>query len=171
MGGFWDSLLKGPRQKRSERREALGILLSCLVHRVDLATLRVGIPMKGGQFRAYTDQELARMTGLGIRRLERAMQDLVEIGFIRIQKRCQKREDGPYRGVAAIRTISLRFFELMGLGKRLRKQQALRRPRGLGFLSASLPFQIDSSFASPLMRSNRAILTLLRHRLCVIDGH
>ena len=79
--------------------------------------------MKGGQFRAYTDQELARMTGLGIRRLERAMQDLVEIGFIRIQKRCQKREDGPYRGVAAIRTISLRFFELMGLGKRLRKER------------------------------------------------
>lgn len=124
LGGFWDELFSGARQKRSERREACGVLLACLVHRVDLVTLRVGIPMEGGRFKAYTDQELARMTGLGIRRLERAMQDLVEMGLVQVRKRCQKEQDGQYRGIAAIRTISIRFFELIGLGKKLKKERS-----------------------------------------------
>lgn len=123
VGGFWNELFTGTRQKRSERREACGVLLSCLIHRVDLVTLRVGIPMEGGKFRAYTDFELARMTGLGIRRLERAMQDLVDIGFIKVQPRCKRNSDGHCIGLAAIRTISLAFFDLIGLGKKIRKER------------------------------------------------
>ena len=41
------------RQQRSERREACLAVLGCMVHFLDLATLRVGIPAQGG-FRGLT---------------------------------------------------------------------------------------------------------------------
>lgn len=123
LGGFWDTHFAGERQKRSERREACGILLSCLIHRMDLVTLRVGIPDDANRMQGFTEKSLSRMTGLGLRRLERAMKDLVDMGFVSVQRRSERREDGSYKGFAAIRTIAIRFFDLIGLGKKLRKQR------------------------------------------------
>lgn len=123
LGGFWDALYGGDRQKRSERREACGILLSCLIHRMDLVTLRVGIPGDANRMQGYTEKALCRMTGLGIRRLERAMKDLVDMGLVSVHVKSERKEDGHYKGFAAIRTISLKFFDLIGLGKKVRKQR------------------------------------------------
>jgi len=175
LGGFWDDVFQGSRQKRSERREALGILLSCLVHRVDLVTLRVGIPGERGQFRAYTDVELSKMTGLGIRRLERAMQDLADIGFIKIQRRCKKNSDGQSIGLAAIRTLSTQFFELIGLGKKLKKERGKASDRST---MSSLSALSRNTFAAlqkalhgekKVVRKSRAEhiskLTILKHKL------
>lgn len=123
LGDFWDALFGGHRQKRSERREACGILLSCLIHRMDLVTLRVGIPDNDQRMQGYTAKVLSRMTGLGLRRVERAMRDLVVMGIVTVYARSQKQEDGSYKGIAAIRTISIRFFDLIGLGKKIRKER------------------------------------------------
>lgn len=123
LGGFWDGLFGGERQKRSERREACGILLSCLIHRMDLVTLRVGIPDNANRIQGFTERSLSRMTGLGLRRLERAMQDLVDMELVSVHSRRERQQDGSYRGFAAIRTLSIKLFDLMGLGKKFRKQR------------------------------------------------
>lgn len=123
LGDFWGTLFGGHRQKRSERREACGVLLSCLIHRMDLVTLRVGIPDKDQRMQGYSAKVLSRMTGLGLRRVERAMRDLVAMGLVTVYARSQKQEDGTYKGIAAIRTISIRFFDLIGLGKKVRKER------------------------------------------------
>ena len=123
LGDFWDVLFAGDRQKRSERREACGILLSCLIHRMDLVTLRVGIPDDAQKMQGYSEKALCRMTGLGLRRVERAMRDLVAMGIVTVYARSQKQNDGSYKGIAAVRTISMRFFDLIGLGKKIRKER------------------------------------------------
>lgn len=129
LGGYWDQLWDGNRQRRSERREACGLLLACLIHRMDLATLKVGFPQADGRFKGLTDRDLSRMTGLTLRRLERAMQDLSRMNIIRVKTRCERQADGRYQGLAAIRSISSHFFTLMGLGSQLKREQkrALQR--------------------------------------------
>lgn len=123
LGGVWDQLWDGDRQKRSERRESCSILLSALIHRLDLVSLRVGFPKEDGSFEGLTDKDLARMTGLSLRRLERAMRDLAGLKLVKIHRSCEKQEDGTYRGRPSIRAISARFFEMIGLGEKLRKQR------------------------------------------------
>ncbi|MCP5460035.1 MAG: hypothetical protein H6971_10450, partial [Gammaproteobacteria bacterium] len=69
------------RQQRSERREACLDLLGGLVHYLDLATLRVGVPGDEG-FRGIPMARLAGLSGLSLRRAERACRDLVAAGII-----------------------------------------------------------------------------------------
>lgn len=71
----------------------------------------------------FTEKSLVRMTGLGLRRLERAMEDLVSMGLVKVHPRSEKHEDGRYKGLAAIRTISMKFFDLIGLGSKVRKER------------------------------------------------
>jgi hypothetical protein len=104
------------RQQRSERREACLAVLGCMVHFLDLATLRVGIPTRGG-FRGLTVPYLAELSGLGGRRAERAVADLVKAGLITVHPLCQRKDDLTFKGYAAIRTISATVFALFGLGR------------------------------------------------------
>mgnify|MGYP006285007463 FL=1 len=90
---------------------------------MDLVTLRVGIPDNEQRMQGYSAKVLSRMTGLGLRRVERAMRDLVAMGLVTVYARSQKQEDGTFKGFAAIRTISIRFFDLIGLGRKLRKER------------------------------------------------
>ncbi|MGI0035190.1 MAG: replication protein RepA, partial [Nitrososphaera sp.] len=57
-------------QQRSERREACVRLLSCLIHFLDLPTLRVGIPQQNGTFAGLTLPYLSNLSGLELRRAE-----------------------------------------------------------------------------------------------------
>jgi|GEM_PF-3296252 len=139
LGGAWDRLWDGDRQTRSERREACGLLLSALIHRLDLVTLRVGFPQADGSFIGLTDKDLARMTGLSIRRLERAMHDLAAMKIVKVHRSCERQEDGSYKGRPSIRAIATRFFELIGLGEKLKKQRlkATRRREDRSLARAS----------------------------------
>jgi len=63
------NLAKGSdRQQRSERREACVSVLGCLVHYLDLATLRVGIPQADQRFQGITMAFIAERCDL-IKRL------------------------------------------------------------------------------------------------------
>ena len=104
------------RQQRSERREACLSVLGCMIHFLDLVTLRVGIPGQGG-FRGLTVPYLAELSGLGGRRAERAIADLVEAGLVTVHPLCQRKDDLTFKGYAAIRTISATVFALFGLGR------------------------------------------------------
>ena len=104
------------RQQRSERREACLAVLGCMIHFLDLVTLRVGIPAQGG-FRGLTVPYLAGLSGLGERRAERAIADLVDAGLVTVHPLCQRKDDLTFKGYAAIRTISATVFALFGLGR------------------------------------------------------
>lgn len=110
------------RQQRSERREACLALLGCMIHYLDLVTLRVGIPTIGG-FKGLTMAYLAGLTGLGQRRAERAMADLVKAGLVKVHPICERRDDLTFKGYAAIRTLPATLFSLFGLGRWLARER------------------------------------------------
>ncbi|MDD2759600.1 MAG: replication protein RepA [Methylomonas sp.] len=108
------------RQQRSERREACLAVLGCLLHYLDLATLRVGIPQNDASFQGITMSFIAGKAGLSLKRAERAIRDLVKAGLITVYPLCEKLGDTIYKGYAAIRTISAKLFTLFGLAGRLK---------------------------------------------------
>ncbi len=111
------------RQQRSERREACLALLCCILHYTELATLRVGIPQADGSMAGLTMPYLAKLAGLGERRAERAMHDLVAAGILTVHTICVKISDTVYKGVAAIRTVSEHLFTALGFGAWLRHER------------------------------------------------
>jgi hypothetical protein len=111
------------RQQRSERREACLSVLGCLLHYLDLATLRVGIPQNDSSFAGISMPFIAEKTGLTLKRAERAVRDLVRAGLITVHPLCEKISDAVYKGYAAIRTVSPKLFALFGLAGRLRYER------------------------------------------------
>jgi len=103
------------RQQRSERRESCTAILSCILHYTDLTTLRVGIPQTDGSLQGLTMPYLAQLSGLGERRAERAIHDLKAAGIITVHPVCEKISDTVYKGAAAIRTVSVKLFTVLGL--------------------------------------------------------
>lgn len=129
------------RQQRSERREACLQVLGCLTHYLDLATLRVGIPSGDGAFRGIRMARIAELCGIGLRRAERAIRDLVAAGIIQVHPIAKIKASGEYTGYAAIRTVPESLFKAFGLGlwlrhertkasKRAQKQQRTEEPLG-----------------------------------------
>jgi hypothetical protein len=116
------------RQQRSERREACLAVLGCMIHFLDLVTLRVGIPTPGG-FKGLTIPYLAELSGLGERRAERAIRDLVKANLVTVHPLCERKDDFTFKGYAAIRTLSANLFSLFGLGRWLphEREKAIAR--------------------------------------------
>ncbi len=119
------------RQQRSERRESCVSVLGCLLHYLDLASLRVGIPQPDKSFNGISMPFIAKKAGLTLKRTERAMKDLVKSGLITVYPLCEKLTDTVYKGYAAVRTISRKLFTLFGMGGRLKfeREKASARQR------------------------------------------
>ena len=119
------------RQQRSERREACIDVLGCILHYLDLATMRVGVPQNDDSFKGISMPFIAERTGLTLKRAERAMHDLVKSGLVTVYPLCEKISDTVYKGYAAIRTISKKLFTLFGMGGRLKyeREKASARQR------------------------------------------
>ncbi|MGZ8182296.1 MAG: replication protein RepA [Methylobacter sp.] len=108
------------RQQRSERREACLSVLGCLLHYLDLVTLRVGVPQNDTSFQGISMPFIAEKSGLTLKRTERAVRDLVKSGLITVHPLCEKISDTVYKGYAAIRTVSSKLFAVFGMSGRLR---------------------------------------------------
>ncbi len=106
------------RQQRSERREACLLLLAAIISFTDLVSLRCGVPTKSG-FMPLTLNYLGEYTGLNMRRLERAMADLKRADLITSCQQREVKEDGSYRGLAAVKTVKKRLFSIFKLDRRL----------------------------------------------------
>lgn len=105
------------RQQRSERRESCTLVMAAILHYTDLITLRVGIPNKNSTngMSGITVEYIASICNIGERRTERAIRDLKTAGLITVHPRCEKTPNGDYIGLAAIRTVPARLFELLRL--------------------------------------------------------
>jgi hypothetical protein len=108
-----------PRQMRSERREACCALLGSIMHYCDLPSLCLSVPQADGSLAPVTLKTLAERAGLGLRRAERAMRDIVAGGLLATHPRAERRDDGTYIGRAAIRVVAPSVFGLFGLEARL----------------------------------------------------
>jgi len=109
------------RQQRSERREACLLMLSAIVSFTDLVSLRCGVPTKNG-FMSLTLDYLVEYTGLHMRRAERAMADLKRANLITCSQPRQLKDDGTYRGLAAVKAVNKLLFAAFGLVKRLQHE-------------------------------------------------
>lgn len=109
------------RQTRSERREAIIIILETLLKHMDLATLQIGFPGHQG-FIDIDMQTIVRESGLNQRRCERAIAQLKHAGFIKVKQPRIKRAPGIYTALRAIRIITRDFFVWLGLDRILNKE-------------------------------------------------
>ena len=119
------------RNQRSERRESSLAFLGTLIHYLDLATLRIGLPKEDGTFLGLSMEFLAERAGLGLRRAERACHDLVAAGILTIHPRVEATADGDYRGLPAVREITTALFKIFGLEKWLQheREKAAKRQK------------------------------------------
>ena len=116
------------RQMRSERREGCVLVQQAIVKRTDLATMQVGVPTPGG-FRNLSVASLAQDTGLSPSRAERAFKDLKASCLVTMTTIRERIEDGSWRSLAAIKTVSQHFFETLGLGKMLKRERRQAKQR------------------------------------------
>lgn len=111
------------RRTRSERREAVIIIIETLLIRLDLATMQIGFPGPQG-FVDIDMRTIVRESGLSQRRCERAIAQLKQAGFIKVKQPRIKRALGVYTALRAIRVITRDFFVWLGLDRILDKERA-----------------------------------------------
>jgi len=116
------------RKVRSERRDGIGVFLVVLVLRMDLATGRVGFPTENGFFN-YTMDRLATWAGLGERRAARIVAALKDAGYLRVSQIRERLKNGSYRSFSAIKLISPKLFDALGLRGWFDKEHAKARER------------------------------------------
>lgn len=128
------------RQTRSERREACQIVLEFLLSRLDLASLCVGTPTPAQGFIDIDMRTIVRDTGLGQRRCERAIGQLKQAGFLKVEQPRRRNQDGKYFGLRAIRVFTAKFFDWLGLGSMLKKER--QRASVVGLLGQPGPVAV-----------------------------
>jgi len=123
------------RRMRSERREGCVLVGQALIKRMDLVTMRVGIPTPG-RFLGYTLAAIAQDTGLSLKRVSRAIANFKAGGLVTVAEIRERLADGSWRAVAAVKKVSKHPFEALDLATMLRRErekarrrQAARRPR------------------------------------------
>ncbi|EMA4529852.1 hypothetical protein U3C01_006797 [Pseudomonas aeruginosa] len=110
------------RQQRSERREACILVMGVILEYTDLASLRCGVPGPSG-FQSLTFDYLAEFTGMGLRRIERAVADLKFSNILTVSQPRQLQDDGSYRGLAAVKAVNSLLFGAFGLLKWLKHER------------------------------------------------
>ncbi len=157
------------RQTRSERREAIQIVLEALLKRLDLASLCVGTPTPTDGFVDVDMKTIVSDTGLGQRRCERAIGQLKEAGFLKVEQPRHRNEDGAYFGLRAIRVFTKKFFDWLGLGlmltrERDRAAKALRRKAAQAGKSVSDLMERLRKVFKPLVKPPRKSLDVKKVR-------
>ena len=151
------------RQTRSERREAIQVVLEYILSRLDLATLCIGTPTLNDGFIDLDMKAIVEGTGLGQRRCERAMADLKEAGFMEVAQPRHRNEEGKYFGLRAIRRLTVRFFEWLNLGPMLARERA-RASKALknriGQFGRSLKDVVKRKFGGRFMPNPKPVLQM-----------
>lgn len=117
------------RQQKSERREACIRVLSTLLHRMDIGSLRVGIPRGDGTYYDYSIAQIAEAAGLGLKRTQRAIADLKQAGLIKINQIREKVANNSFRSFVAVKTITRSLFAALGLGSMFSREHEKRSKR------------------------------------------
>jgi hypothetical protein len=110
-------------RKRSERIEAMVLVVKGLGRHLDRLTLRCGSPNGDGTFTGITMKTIAGWAGIKRQRAFRALWDLREAGYVELHQPIDHLPDGRRRGLAGIRRVTRNFFARLDLAGRLRREQ------------------------------------------------
>lgn len=102
------------RQQRSERREAVVLLLTAILRRTELTSMRCGTPTRQG-FRPLSMKELAALAGISVQRASRALRDLRRGGIVSCYQKRYLNDEGHYRAYYAIRKVERAIFGLFDI--------------------------------------------------------
>jgi len=100
---------------RSERREAVTVVVEVMCKHMDLATMQVGVPTPNG-FYNYSFEKIRAETDLGISRFQRAIKDIKKCTGFDVNQLYKQDADGSYKGMAAVKKMSMHLFKVIGLG-------------------------------------------------------
>jgi DNA-binding Lrp family transcriptional regulator len=123
------------RQQRSERREAVTVVLMLLLTYTDIATLTVGIP-QGGGWLGLSIAWIAERTGLSPSRVKRALATLTRAGLLSTTGAGRRFDRRSRRWIGAgwgpVRRLSFDLIRRIGLDvswdRARRRQRKDRRP-------------------------------------------
>ena len=108
------------RRRHRPRLEAISWVVTALMRRCDLRTLRVGDQRDDGLCSGVTVEKLCSDTGLMPWVVARALRDLEAAGYLSSKQPVQSYIDDAgatrYRGFPAVRVVSPALFERLGIG-------------------------------------------------------
>lgn len=131
------------RFKRSERMEAITVVLQVLLHYVDIVSFRVGIFLEGcikpirlfdeDKFSIYREVNRGKADNekFGLKRITRALGDLERAGYLDVLRRNKITRSGNFKGLVAIRSLTDKFFLDLGFSEKRIKHEQKRRAKQL----------------------------------------
>lgn len=111
------------RLMRSERREAVIIVLETALSFMNLSTMWLGTPTVDKGFVDISMDDFVKRSGLGKRRCERVFALLKRAGLFESKQPRGVNEQGKYYGLRAIRSLSTLLFERLGLDRTLKRER------------------------------------------------
>lgn len=136
---------KNDRQTRSERREAIIIVIETLLKHLDITSLNIGFPSKHG-FVDIDMKTIVRESGLSQRRCERAISNLKKAGFLIVKQPRIKKAPGKYVALRTIRMFTWAFFNWLGLKGMLVKEMKKAAMRHTTQLVRQVKVKISTNF-------------------------
>lgn len=124
------------RRKRSERIEAMVLVMKACFRNMDILTMRCGRLRADGTFAGISMETIAGWAQIAVQRAYRAFWDCRDAGFITSAQPIEKTHAGPcgpglcprggHKGRAAIRNVKPILFERLRLRGRLKRERADR---------------------------------------------
>lgn len=114
------------RQRRSESREAMVQVLSVLLIHLDLVTMKLIKFDKKGNQENVSIAYLHAQSGLSFSRFKRAWLALIDAGICKSFQQVESTEQGEYKGLPSIKTITPVLFTALSLDKRLKSSRDYR---------------------------------------------
>jgi hypothetical protein len=110
------------RKKRLERLEAICCVAQVLVYYTDFRTMQVAVPQKGraDDLHAISAEKIVEVTGLRLRRVKRALGDLIKAKYLDVKRRC-KEKGGKYTSIPSLKSLNKKFWYHLGI-----KEKALK---------------------------------------------
>jgi hypothetical protein len=117
------------RQRRSESREAMVLVLSVLFQHLDLVTMKLVKVNEKGQHENVSIAYLHVQSGLSFSRFKRAWLGLIACGICKSFQQVDSTEEGQYKGLPSIKTITPVLFTALSLNKRLANSREFHSQR------------------------------------------
>lgn len=111
------------RERRSERLEALTLVMQAILCRMDLVTLRAGTVRADGSCLGITEEDICTWTRVRPRRVRRAIRDLRDAGYLGWHQPRKKLTPEKWRAYPAIRSVTMTYFKRCGLRPWLERER------------------------------------------------
>lgn len=147
---------RSTRQQRSERREAIASIASVMANYVDLASMKI-VRLYNKELIPLSVKELASKAGVHIRRAERAIKDLRESGYLELEYRYERNDEGDIVPKVAIKRLSTLFFFHLGVTYEKLKREIDRAKKHAA--------KFNKKARMKLAQLNESSNTLLNHML------